>query len=76
MQIRRKSGAGITWVFTVTLGGKDRNILPETGPAAQRSYRLALQLDREAGTALFHGRFLFAEYMAHRAAEMRNELAV
>ncbi len=52
--------------------GSDDLLISQIGPEAQRRYRLALRLDREADALLFLGRHATAEWLAHRAAALRK----
>ena len=62
---RRNAGAG------VMLGGSDIPSLHRPGPPIYDILR-ASRLDREADYALFVGRHDRAEYLSHRAADLRQ----
>ena len=74
MKRPRTPGAGITGAHNKSLAGDVVRSI-EAGPDVQRRSRLALHLDREADALLFAGKHAQAEYLAHRAAALRQAVA-
>jgi hypothetical protein len=52
----------------------DKQLDTPTGPAPQRRFPLAFQIDRQADCLLQQGHRLQVECLAHRAAAMREVL--